>query len=118
MKPLVSHERPSRLYPHFLFAVFLGGFPAYSMAQSIVEERLQRNCMGCHAAGIAGAPAYMNQDDWATRIEKTGWEQMVDNAMNGIGRMPPKGYCVACDRDDLEVLIRRLVPDNLHPAGQ
>lgn len=114
MNPTVSHERPFRLYPNLALALLLGALPLATAAES-VDERLQRNCMGCHAAGIAGAPAYLSHDDWAERIETTGWDQMVDNAMSGVGRMPPKGYCVACSREDLELLILRLVPDDLHP---
>ena len=52
-------------------------------------------CHVCHGAGLAGAPAMGDRDDWAARLDSRGLETLVANAVNGYtgdkGIMPPKG---------------------------
>lgn len=79
------------------------------------DQLLQRNCMGCHASGIAGAPRYGVAADWTERIETDGWENMVRRGWEGVGRMPPKGYCFQCSASDFEHLVRRMVPESALP---
>ncbi len=49
----------------------------------------QNACMACHASGAAGAPK-LDAASWTERLPK-GEEELVNNAINGIGAMPPKG---------------------------
>lgn len=102
----------------FILGLWLGAaLPALSQAQNNPDdaELLQRNCMGCHAAGVAGAPRYAERSDWQQRIEQIGWEQLVANGWQGTGRMPAKGYCFQCDKADFERLVRRMVPPEALP---
>ena len=57
-----------------------------SLDGSLIYDRA---CASCHAVGAAGAPE-MVASAWVGRIEK-GQEQLVSNAINGIGAMPPRG---------------------------
>ncbi len=57
-----------------------------SLDGSLIYDRA---CGSCHEVGAAGAPE-MVASAWADRIEK-GEDQLVANAINGIGAMPPRG---------------------------
>jgi cytochrome c5 len=54
------------------------------------EEVYGSTCATCHATGVAGAPRYGNQADWAPRV-KLGKEALHASALKGKGAMPPKG---------------------------
>ena len=61
-------------------------------------------CMGCHAAGVAGAPKVGDKASWSERIAQ-GYETLVTHAVVGYkgknGQMPAKGGNP--DLDDVEV---------------
>ncbi|MFP4209123.1 MAG: c-type cytochrome [Wenzhouxiangella sp.] len=57
-----------------------------SLDGSLIYDRA---CASCHEVGAAGAPE-MVASAWVGRVEK-GQEQLVSNAINGIGAMPPRG---------------------------
>jgi cytochrome c5 len=61
-------------------------------------------CMGCHAAGVAGAPKVGDTAAWSARIAQ-GYDTLVSHAVNGYkgqaGQMPAKGGNP--DLDDVEV---------------
>ena len=65
------------------------------------------NCMQCHARPDTGAPFIGAVDDWQEAVTR-GEDAMLVNVVQGIGGMPPLGYCSACSEEDLRVLIRTL----------
>jgi cytochrome c5 len=54
------------------------------------EQAYNSACMGCHAAGVAGAHKFGDQVAWAVPIG-TGLDVMVANVVKGKGAMPAKG---------------------------
>lgn len=62
-----------------------------------------RACASCHEAGAAGAPE-MVASAWSDRIEK-GKDQLVANAINGIGAMPPRGGRRDLTDEQIEVSV-------------
>jgi len=50
----------------------------------------ERVCAECHDQGLHGAPELGDKDDWKDRVSK-GVFQLVRNAIDGIGAMPPRG---------------------------
>ncbi|HHU94593.1 MAG TPA: cytochrome c5 family protein [Alcaligenaceae bacterium] len=83
--------------------------PVAQFALNIVEgdrplktgkEVYDATCTTCHATGVAGAPKFGDKAAWAPYIE-TGYETMLQVALNGKGAMPAKGGNTALD--DLEV---------------
>lgn len=48
-------------------------------------------CAACHTPGVMGAPKTGAAGDWQPRLAKGGLDQLVQNAITGIGAMPPKG---------------------------
>ena len=62
------------------------------------------NCLQCHAAPHISAPQLGNSDDWVN-INAQGENVVLKHVVEGIGGMPPLGYCSACDEQDLRELI-------------
>lgn len=59
-----------------------------SMSGSEVNESA---CMACHASGVMDAPVTGDNDAWASLYSDKGLEELVYNAINGIGAMPARG---------------------------
>lgn len=64
------------------------------------QQVFDSTCTACHTSGAAGAPKIGDNAAWAPFI-KTGYEELVKNAIHGIGAMPPKGGNPSLD--DFEV---------------
>jgi cytochrome c5 len=74
--------------------------PAAPAAQAVAAGAVDggkiynSTCALCHAAGVAGAPAPGNKEDWAPRIAQ-GNDTLYKHAMEGYtgakGMMPPRG---------------------------
>src|SRR5690625_882045 len=64
------------------------------------EEVYNMTCATCHADGVAGAPKFGDEGEWAPYIE-TGYETLPEVALHGKGAMPAKGGNTSLD--DLEV---------------
>lgn len=75
------------------------------------EEVYQAVCFGCHGTGAAGAPKLGDAGDWATRLEK-GVDTLVQNAINGINLMPPKGTCAACSDEEIESAVIHILDNS------
>lgn len=54
------------------------------------EQVYESTCLACHGTGVANAPKFKDEGDWAPYI-KQGYESLVKNAIDGIGAMPPRG---------------------------
>jgi cytochrome c5 len=89
--------------------------PVVVMAEPVKEVTgrpvadLYTKCQGCHDSGVMGAPKFQNDDDWSERSED-GIAGLLDNAINGIGGMPPKGTCFDCTDDELQSIIEYMYP--------
>lgn len=62
------------------------------------EKLYKTVCFACHAAGVANAPKFGDKAAWAKYID-TGLDAMVQNAIHGIGAMPPRGGSQASDAE-------------------
>ena len=58
----------------------------------------ERNCVMCHAAGVAGALKFGDKAAWALRLNE-GMETLYSIALKGKGAMPPKGTYAGSDAD-------------------
>ena len=77
----------NRIKPVAGFALVDANAPkVFKTGQQVYES----TCTACHTAGVAGAPKLGDSGAWAPFIQK-GYEDMVKNAIHGIGAMPPKG---------------------------
>ena len=81
------------------------GFPdPHVSSPERIGELWVRSCAFCHVDGNAGAPLVGDAEAWGPRLAQ-GKDVLVDNTINGIGNMPPLGYCMACERQDFLALI-------------
>lgn len=64
------------------------------------QQVFESTCTACHTAGVSGAPKFGDKSSWAPFI-KLGYDDLVKNAIHGIGPMPPKGGNATLD--DFEV---------------
>jgi cytochrome c5 len=54
------------------------------------KEVVAGTCIACHGTGALGAPKIGDKALWAPRIKK-GLDTLINDAIHGIGNMPPKG---------------------------
>jgi len=84
---------------------------AASQTQAQMDERqvqlLLSNCVQCHSAPETGAPLMGDPSAWEERVGK-GEEQLLLNIIQGIGGMPPMGYCSSCDEDDFRAMLQMM----------
>lgn len=77
----------SRIKPVAGFSLVDANAPkVFKTGQQVFES----TCSACHTSGVAGAPKVGDKAAWAPFVDK-GYEDMVKNAIHGIGAMPPKG---------------------------
>jgi len=84
---LSSEAIASRIKPVADFKLVDANAPkVFQTGQQVFDS----TCTACHTAGVAGAPKIGDEAAWAPFV-KTGYEEMVKNAIHGVGAMPPKG---------------------------
>ncbi len=69
------------------------------------NQLLVNNCVQCHSNPKIGAPLLGDAKAWEARIQK-GEALLLKNVVEGIGGMPPLGYCSSCTEQDFKVMIR------------
>lgn len=79
------------------------------LTQAELTERqtklLTHNCVQCHARAATGAPGIGHSAEWNTR-DSAGEDTLLRSVIEGLGGMPPLGYCAACTEADLRALTR------------
>lgn len=68
-------------------------------------------CVGCHGSGAGGAPKMGDTSDWAPKI-KQGLPVLYQNAIQGIGNMPPKGTCGTCTDPEIQAAVDYMVKNS------
>lgn len=68
----------------------------------------KRVCMACHTIDVWGAPKLGNRNAWKERVAK-GKEALYFSAINGLGKMPPRGHCQFCTDDELKSTVDYMV---------
>ncbi len=75
------------------------------------KEIYESTCFACHGTGAAGAPKFGDAAAWAPRIAQ-GMDTLLNNAINGLRAMPPRGTCGNCSDDDLKAAIEYMVENS------
>ena len=68
------------------------------------QQRWARTCAMCHVRGEGGAPRVGDRDAWAPRLAQ-GEDVLLAHTIDGFNNMPPLGYCMDCEREDLRAYI-------------
>ncbi len=84
------------------------GAVAEAVATTAGEKVYQQACLMCHEAGVAGSPMTGDAAAWADRIAQ-GRDKLVENAINGIGVMPPKGGQSQLSDEDVAAAVDYLI---------
>ncbi|MDX2494685.1 MAG: c-type cytochrome [Desulfuromusa sp.] len=79
----------------------------FSTGQAIYTS----SCLTCHKLGIAGAPKVGDKGAWASRIAG-GEENMLNNAIKGIGSMPPKGGASKLSDEEIKAAVEYMVEES------
>ena len=66
---------------------------------------LTHNCVQCHARAATGAPGIGRSAEWIAR-DSAGEDKLLRSVIEGLGGMPPLGYCAACTEADFRALTR------------
>lgn len=72
------------------------------------SEIYAKACVACHSTGVLNAPKLQDAADWGPRLDK-GFDTVWQNAINGIGGMPPKGTCADCTDDEIKAAIEHMI---------
>jgi cytochrome c5 len=68
------------------------------------KERWARTCALCHVGGEGGAPTFGDHAAWSPRLAQ-GEDVVLTHTIEGFNNMPPLGYCMDCEREDLRAYI-------------
>lgn len=72
--------------------------------QSVYEIR----CAACHRTGLLGAPRVGEMQDWEARLG-AGRDALVARALEGVGKMPPKGGNPGLDASDVAAAVDHML---------
>lgn len=72
------------------------------------EKTYNKACKMCHGSGMMGAPKTGDAAAWADRIAK-GNDALYDSAINGIGKMKPKGGKKSLSDEDVKAAVDYMV---------
>ena len=70
------------------------------------EQVYNTSCAACHATGLLNAPKNGDKAGWKAKFDVAGsFDNLLKNAINGVGAMPAKGTCMDCSTDEIEKAI-------------
>jgi cytochrome c5 len=114
--PLIAKEIDHRIEPEGMSATgkvaeaspkaTAGG----GSAQASGQQTFAQVCSSCHESGAMGAPKFGSKADWAPRI-KQGKQTLYQNAITGIGAMPPKGGQPSLSDADVKAAVDYMVAE-------
>ena len=82
--------------------------PAAVATAASGKDVYDKNCIACHAAGVAGAPKAGDKAAWAPRIA-SGIDTLYATSLKGKNAMPPKGGNLALPDADVKAAVDYLV---------
>ncbi len=65
-------------------------------------------CASCHSVVGTEVPSVRRKSDWTGRLAK-GRAALHANAIDGIGRMPAKGFCDDCSDEQVEAAVDHML---------
>jgi cytochrome c5 len=66
-------------------------------------------CKTCHEAGVAGAPV-TKSDQFGARLAEKGLDTLVQDAINGLNAMPPRGGYPALTDEQIRAAVEFMLP--------
>ena len=72
------------------------------------KDVYDKNCVACHAAGVAGAPKAGDKAAWAPRVA-SGIDALYASSLKGKNAMPPKGGNLSLADADVKAAVDYMV---------
>lgn len=69
-------------------------------------------CVMCHATGAAGAPKVGDTARWQDELDHHDLDELIQNAIEGEGAMPPRGGCMECSDEDIAKVTRFMLEES------
>lgn len=89
--------------------VAAGGGAAQTGPAKSGEEIFKAVCHTCHVPGLLGAPKVTDTAEWKKRLAEQGIDTLHENAINGIGQMPPKGGKASLSNDEVIAAVNYIL---------
>jgi cytochrome c5 len=86
---------------------------SHKISLKVGEQIYGKYCMGCHSTGAGGAPKLGDQAAWEP-LAKQGLNKLYENAIIGIGAMPPKGTCAECTTAEIQSAVDYIVKQSVN----
>lgn len=68
------------------------------------KQVYESTCIACHGIGVANAPKFGDKKAWASHLTH-GTEHLYQNALKGMGAMPPRGGNLALSDADVKAAV-------------
>ena len=72
------------------------------------EQVYEAFCASCHSVIGTEVPSVRRRSDWTGRLAQ-GRAALYRNAIDGIGRMPAKGFCDDCSDEQVEAAVDHML---------
>ena len=84
--------------------------PASKAAPAVADGKkvYESTCIACHGAGVANAPKFGDKKAWAMHLMH-GTEHLYENALKGLGAMPPRGGNLTLSDADVKAAVDYMV---------
>jgi cytochrome c5 len=91
-------------------AVPVTGAPKGASAPSVADggKVYESTCINCHGTGVANAPKFGDKKAWAMHLMH-GTEHLYENALKGLGAMPPRGGNLTLSDADVKAAVDYMV---------
>src|SRR5699024_10522841 len=86
-----------------------GGAIDEEAANTTGKKVFKALCHTCHVPGVAGAPKVSDADEWGKRLAEQGLDELHQNALNGLGAMPPKGGDASLSDDEVIAAVNYML---------
>jgi cytochrome c5 len=82
------------------------GAPAAKFLTAAADGRkvYESTCIACHGIGVANAPKFGDKKAWAPHLMH-GVEHLYENALKGMGAMPPRGGNLTLSDADVKAAV-------------
>jgi len=78
--------------------------PVAAAATADGKKVYESTCIACHGLGVANAPRFGDKKAWAPHLAH-GAEHLYQNALKGLGAMPPKGGNLTLSDADVKAAV-------------
>ncbi|MCC5860051.1 MAG: cytochrome c5 family protein [Ectothiorhodospiraceae bacterium] len=68
-------------------------------------------CMACHSQGVMDSPRTGDEGVWQALMDEKGFQELVENSINGIRGMPPRGGNPRLSDEEVENAVRHMLEE-------